>query len=104
MNLDHILNKLKSGQQLGKQFQFDEGSEKIWSAIAIQLWEGRYKVGWYEIAESKMAADDFRFDRVISFNTLEEATEFVAKNTPFTVADFRPFKGQRVFNPRFDTE
>ena len=50
-----------------------------------------------------MAAENFERDELIKFSSIEEAVNYFEKETILKLADLKPCKGQKVFNPNFCT-
>ncbi|MEL6865015.1 MAG: hypothetical protein AAFP19_11370 [Bacteroidota bacterium] len=102
MDLNQIFNRIERGKQQGKTYSFEQDGETIWSSVAIQKWEGRYKVYIDEIRASKMDAEEYQKELTVSFDTLKEAAAFIAAETRIEFHELSPCKGQTIFNPQFD--
>jgi hypothetical protein len=94
-----LFNLLERGRQLGHRISFERSDQLYWSGIGIQKVKNVYKVAIYEIAESKMAGEEFERDEVRSFEDFAEAIRHIENTTTIKASDLQPCKGQRIFNP-----
>jgi hypothetical protein len=99
MEQHKLFNLLEKGKQLGKRFSFERSGQTYWSGVAIQKVKDAYKVAIYEIAENKMAMEEFERDEVQSFEDFAEAIGYIENTTAIKVSDLLSCKGQRLFNP-----
>ncbi|MEL6862996.1 MAG: hypothetical protein AAFP19_01195 [Bacteroidota bacterium] len=101
MDLTQIFNRIERGKQQGKTYCFKQDGETIWSSVAIQKWKGRYKVYIDEIAESRMAAEEYQKELIVDFDNLKEAIALIEAETNIKFHELQPCKGQTIFNPEF---
>lgn len=103
---DHLVKVtqwIEQGKQLGKVFSFTRDEKIFWSSIGIQKFEGRFKVYVDEIEEAKMASyEEYLIEATRSFETLNEALDYLFETTHVVLEDLAPCKGQKVFNPNFE--
>jgi hypothetical protein len=101
-HLEKVRHWLESGKQIGEVFSFEKNSEKYWSSVGVQKWEGYYKVYVDEILESKMAAEDYSIEKIARFDSIELVEDFISANTKTKLELLTPCKGQKIFNPAFE--
>jgi hypothetical protein len=94
-----LFNLLERGKQLGHRISFERSGQLYWSGIGIQKVKNVYKVAVYEIAESKMASEEFEREEVRSFEDFAEAIRHIENTTAIKASDLQSCKGQRIFNP-----
>jgi hypothetical protein len=99
MDLTRFIQLVENGKQLGADIWKERDAEMIYESAGIQKWNGRYRVGVTIIAESDMAAEDFEVDEVSEFNTVEEAIEYLKKQSSVPVESMDVCKGQKIFSP-----
>ncbi len=99
--MEWVLSMIKSGKQLGKRFSYEKNSKTYWSSVGIQKHDGFYKVYIDEIEESQMAAENYEKDELMKFSDIEEAMNYLEKETILKLADLKPCKGRKIFNPNF---
>jgi hypothetical protein len=94
--------RIESGRQVGLTFEFLLSGERCWGAVAVQKWEGRYKVYVDEVLERNMSAEVYEREELRVFDTVEDAARYVDEHTRADFGALRPCKGQRIFNPALD--
>jgi hypothetical protein len=99
LDQDRLFNLLERGKQRGKRFSFIRSEQTFWSSVGIQKVKGVYKVAIYEIAENKMAMEEFEREEIQSFKDFAEAISYIENTTMVKVSDLQAGKGQRFFNP-----
>lgn len=100
MNL--YLHKLEKGRQLGISKPITIDGKKVWISVAVQKWQGKYKVYISEILESKMVAEEYMKEIIRSFDAFEKCSGFIEQNSIIKIEELGPLKGQKIFNPEFD--
>lgn len=101
MNLEEIIRRIESGQQLGKERLSKKGASEMWLSVGTQKWEGMYKVFIREIPETELPFGEFTRYVIKSFEKLNLAQTFLEESSSFKLEELRPFKGQLIFNPEF---
>jgi len=93
--------KIEQGKQVGVTFSVKKEGQVLWSSVAIQKWEGVYKVYIDEVFESKMDIEEYEKDILREFTSLDTALSFIRQNSSAEINSLATLKGQRIFNPKF---
>jgi hypothetical protein len=102
-NLSKVRDWIEAGKQIGARTSFEEKGKTHWLSIAIQKWEGLYKLHFSKTAESRMRdLDYFDVEGTIRVACFDELAGLVSSLSPFKMNELAPLKGQKVFNPEFD--
>ena len=99
--MERVLSMIKSGKQRGKRFSYEKNNKTYWSSVGMQKHDGFYKVYIDEIEESQMVAENYEKDDLVKFSEIEEARNYLEKETILKLADLKPCKGLKIFNPNF---
>ncbi len=102
MKKEEVIHKIESGKQVGKSILSESNSKKIWLSIGVQKHQGYYIVSIDQIFEHNMASEIFEKEIKCKFLNLQEALEFISKNTDVSADDLSTLKGQRIFNPNIE--
>lgn len=87
---------------MGLTLEFHLSGERGWASVAVQKWEGRYKVHVDEMLERNAVAELYERDESHVFDAAEVAALYVDEHTRAKFVDLRPCKGQRLFNPALE--
>ncbi len=98
--MQDLIRWVSENKQVGEVLSFLKDGEICWSTVAIQKWEGVFKVYVGEVLESQMVAENYQREEALEFEFVEDAIEFVSNNTKATVGNMKPCKGQKIFNPK----
>lgn len=93
---------LEAGKQLGKVFSYEHDGQVYWSSVAIQKWDGKYKLYIDEIAESAMVSEGYCREELYNLLNFDELVNAVNLKSRIQIYDMTPCKGQKIFNPAFD--
>ena len=95
--------------QKGKQIGFEEIREKInvkiYFCVAVQKWEGKYKIYQMELEEDKFSlffeglAEET--EKIIQVDTIEKVLHYFDKVLHIDIEKLHPLKGQKIFYPEF---
>lgn len=99
MDYQKQIQWISKGKQIGVSLTFEKNGEPCWSSVAVQKWNDVVQVYFYEILESQMAAENFIKDELHKFSSIEEALEYISKNTEATPEELAPLKGTKIFVP-----
>jgi hypothetical protein len=94
---DRVRALVEHGKQVGKSLAVERGARKIYTRVAVQKVDGRYKVIADEIDEAKMAAEEYEREEERMFDALDDAITFIEETTPVTLEDLAPSKGLKWF-------
>jgi hypothetical protein len=95
---------LNRGRQIGKSGYILREGQRFFLEVALQKINEKYMVYVAEIQEEKMTMDEYDYEEVTIYTTLEAAIEQVESKTIHKFSDLAPCKGQRIFNPSFYSE
>ncbi len=71
----------------------------IWSWVAIQKWDNKYKVSIDEIEEQKIYAEEYMREEVTSYDNLREAFDYIENSSRVDIDELTPLKGSKFFDP-----
>lgn len=98
-NIEKLREWILNNKQVGKVFSFEKNGELCWSSVAIQKHEDVIKVYVDEILESQMDAENYLREELINFVNVDDAINYVSKETMVEINDLFPCRGQKIFNP-----
>jgi hypothetical protein len=102
-NLSRARDWIEAGKQIGARISFEDKGDTYWLSIAVQKWEGLYKLHLSKTAESRMRdLDYFDVEGTIRVACFEELAGLISSLSPFKIDELAPLKGQKIFNPEFD--
>jgi len=97
----NIIEKIESGTQVGMNTITIVDNEKIYYSLAVQKWNGVYKIFTRKIAENKMAAyEDYEeeAEKIIVVDKIDDVLDYLTNMLEADINDLHPLKGQRIFN------
>ena len=100
----NIIEKIESGTQVGMNTITIVDNEKIYYSLAVQKWDGVYKIFTRKIAENKMAAyEDYEeeAEKIVVVDTIGDVVDYLENVLEVDINDLHPLRGQRIFNPGF---
>jgi len=100
----NILEKIENGTQVGVNTITIIDNERIHYALAVQKWDGVYKIFTRKIEESKMAAyEDYEeeAEKIVVVDTIGDVVDYLENVLEVDINDLHPLRGQRIFNPGF---
>ena len=92
---------IEQGKQIGTEAYFDTDNHELLSSIAIQKHKHLYIVFESNLDLSKSwveLEDDERNFTYTAFENSEDVFRYI-DSTPFELKNFKPFKGQKIFEP-----
>lgn len=100
-NWDSRMNyrKLQSGKQLGIEKRIFKNGAFYWYSYAVQKADGHYVVYECEIAEDNMAMEEYEYENVTKYLSIEEVENNFPAKYDIHFSDIGPLKGQHIFNP-----
>ena len=96
-----ILKKIEEGKQVGVSKQIEKNDEIYWYSYAIQKVKTTYIVYECEIAEDNMAIEEYEYENITKYSTLNEVKENYVEKYNIKFADIKPLKGHYIFNAEF---
>lgn len=94
-----IYQKLQSGKQLGIDKRIDRNGVFYWYCYAVQKADEYYVVYECEIAEDMMAVEEYEYENVAKYLTVEDVEKNFPERYEIKFSDIGPLKGQHIFNP-----
>lgn len=94
---DRVRALVERGKQVGKSLTVERGGRQMYTRVAVQKVDGRYKVIADEIDEAKMAAEEYEREDQRMFEALDDAVAFIEGTTPVKLEDLAPSKGLKWF-------
>lgn len=95
----NVIRWIETGKQVGKSFYYTKDGQTYLQSVAIQKWDGVYKVYFFEIIEKDMAHHEDEPEFLKHFHTLTDALSCFESLTHIKIEELTPSKGQRIFNP-----
>ncbi|MFT3771922.1 MAG: hypothetical protein QM820_41475 [Minicystis sp.] len=94
---DRVRAMVERGKQVGKSLTVERGGRRIYTRVAVQKIDGRYKVIADAIDEAQMDAEVYEREDERVFDALDEAVAFIEGTTPVKLEDLAPSKGLKWF-------
>ena len=96
-----IYKKIESGKQLGIDKRIEKNDGFNWYSYAVQKVDDTYIVYECEIAEDNMAMEEYEYENVNKYISIEEVERNFMGKYDIRFSDIHSLKGQRIFNPYF---
>lgn len=102
--MNSIENILK-GKQIGYREDREKDNIKVYYAIAVQKWEGKFKIFIREIEQDKLDMFAYEEDledeieKIIQLDTIEEVLNYFNEVLHMDIELLHPLKGQKIFDP-----
>lgn len=96
-----IYQKLQSGKQVGIDKRIDKSGVFYWYSYAVQKVDDYYVVYECEIAEDNMAMEEYEYENVNKYLSVEEVEKSFPSRYGIKFSDIGSLKGQYIFNPYF---
>ena len=97
MNYD----KIEAGKQLGISIKIKKNDVFYWYSYAVQKIDNNYIVYECEIAEDNMAMEEYEYENINKYLSIEEVERNFIEKYDIRFSDIKPLKGQHIFNPFF---
>lgn len=94
-----IIKKIESGKQLGISKKIEKNGKLFWYEYAIQKVKKIYYVYVCEIAEEKMAIDEYEYEYEYKYSSFAEVENNFISKYDIKFSDIKPLKGQYIFSP-----
>lgn len=96
-----MLKKIEAGKQLGISKRIKKNNKLYWYSYAIQKKKDIYFVYECEIAEDKMAIEEYEYEYISKYSSMEEVENNFSEKYDIKFSDIKPLKGQHIFNVNF---
>lgn len=94
-----MIKKLESGKQLGISKEIEKNGKLFWYEYAVQKVNNIYYVYECEIAEDKMAMDEYEYEYEYKYFSFDEVESNFNSKYEIGFLDIKPLKGQYIFKP-----
>lgn len=94
-----VYKKIESGKQLGIDKRIEKNDGFYWYSYAVQKIDDTYIVYECEIAEDNMAMEEYEYENVNKYISIQEVERNFNGKYDIRFSDIHPLKGQRIFNP-----
>lgn len=92
-----IYKKIESGKQLGIDKRIEKPDGFYWYSYAVQKIDDTYIVYECEIAEDNMAMEEYEYENVNKYLSVEEVERNFMGKYDIEFSDIHPLKGKRIF-------
>jgi hypothetical protein len=100
--LARVIGWIENGKQVGKTIFIKEDGEEYAVSVGIQKWQDSYKLYFCKLPLVTNFYD-FEDDEYIKLKGLDEIPALLESRTTIRMDELTPLKGQRIFNPAFDS-
>lgn len=94
-----MYKKIEAGKQLGFSKEIERDGKLLWYEYAVQKVKDVYFVYECEIAEEKIAMDEYEYENVYKYSSFDEVEKNFTGKYGVNFSDIKPLKGQYLFNP-----
>lgn len=99
MNPLHAVHLIESGKQVGATMDTTENGVRYYNSIGVQKWRDKFRANVCRIAYEDMASEQFEIDEVVELVSLEDALDYLTRNSCVPVELLDVCKGQKLFSP-----
>ena len=99
-SVDNILK----GKQIGCRENVEKDGVVFFHSVAVQKWNGKFKVFVSKIEENQLTTYEDVEDgvtQIIPLDTIEAVLNYFDDVLKIDIEKLHPLKGQKIFNPKF---
>ncbi|RFP65611.1 hypothetical protein D0N36_07900 [Hymenobacter lapidiphilus] len=101
--LSRVKNWLETGKQVGKTCSLIENEKTYWVSVAVQKWQGEYKLYVDKTEETRMGNfEDYETEQTAKTKHFEEIQQLLNGMCSVGLHELTPQKGQKIFNPEIN--
>lgn len=93
-----MIDKIEQGKQLGIDKRICRENKYYWYSYAIQKKDDIYFVYECEIAEEKMAMEEYEYENINKYHFWDDVVKNFPGNYGIGFEDISALRGQRIFN------